>query len=159
MTEVGGALDVSRLTVSFAEGTQPDGPLTPRRYTLTHSDRTGRLFLSIGPDFDRRALCKLQVRLMGDEVLGEWAVDEQGPRLDLHMRAQGGLPLFGTATMRVRIFRGYRPLVVATVCQGDAALLAAHPQLGDAEVVAIFHWRGRRQQREPWGHLREWRPM
>ena len=41
-------LDPTRLHVTFLPGTGRDGPLTPRRYTLTHSDRTGHLFLSVG---------------------------------------------------------------------------------------------------------------
>lgn len=28
----------------------PIDPISPRRYTLTHSDITGELFLTIGPD-------------------------------------------------------------------------------------------------------------
>jgi hypothetical protein len=66
--------DAARLRVGFAEGTRPDGPLNPRRYTLTHSDRTGDLFLTIGPDYDQRALRALQVRLERDEVLGDWVL-------------------------------------------------------------------------------------
>lgn len=144
-------MDASRLHVTFAEGTRPDGPLTPRRYTLTHSDLTGRLFLSIGPDYDRRALRTLQVRLERDEVLGEWVLGEDGPRLDLHMAAQGGLPVFGTGAMRCDIFRRYRPLVLEALRYGDRAFADAHPELDDAPVVAWFRWRHGRVQSEPWG--------
>lgn len=143
--------DPSKLTVSLAEGARPDGPPMPRRYTLTHSDRTGMLFLTIDRNFDRRALAKLQVRLMRDEVLGEWVVDHQGARLELHMRAQGWPFLFGTSAMRRRIFRSYRELVLAALCHGDAAFLAANPSLYDAEVVAVFHLRGDGRQSESWG--------
>jgi integrase len=38
-----------KLHVSLAEGSIADGPVTPRSYTLTHSDTTGDLFLTIGP--------------------------------------------------------------------------------------------------------------
>lgn len=149
--------DASRLHVTFAEGTRPDGPLTPRRYTLTHSDRTGHLFLSIGPDYDRRALRALQVRLERDEVLGEWVLADEGPRLDLHMAAQGGLPVFGTGAMRCRIFRSYRPLVLGAMRYADAPLSAAEPGLDDAPVIARFHWRRGRVESEPWGRWGEWR--
>ncbi len=148
--------DASRLRVGFAEGTRPDGPLNPRRYTLTHSDRTGNLFLTIGPDYDQRALRALQVRLERDEVLGDWVLAAEGPRLDLHMMAQGGLPLFGTGAMRCDIFRRYRPLVLAALRHGDRALTEAHPGLDAAPVVARFHWRGGRQESEQWGRWGEW---
>ena len=147
-------MDASRLKVTFHEGTTAAGPLSPRRYTLTHSDRSGVLFLAIGADFDRRALRTLQVRLMRDEVLGDWLIDTRGPRLELHMAAQGGLPLFGTAGMRVTIFRRYRPLVLDALAYGDSGLLATHPELAAAPVVAVFHWRGGREEREEWGRLR-----
>ena len=38
-----------KLHVGPAEGSIADGPVTPRCYTLTHSDTTGDLFLTIGP--------------------------------------------------------------------------------------------------------------
>jgi len=145
-------LDVSRLHVVFAEGTRPDGPLTPRRYTFTHSDRPGKLFLCVGPDYDHRALHSLQVRLERDEVLGEWVLGCDGPRLDLHMAAQGGLPLFGTGAMRCRIFRHYRPLVLEALRYGDREFTGAHSQLDEAPVVARFHWRRGRVESEAWGH-------
>ena len=149
--------DASRLHVSFVDATRPDGPLTPRRYTLTHSDRTGHLFLAIGAEHDRHALRALQVRLERDEVLGEWVVDEHGPRLDLHMMAQGGLPVFGTGKMRCNIFRHYRPMVLGAMRYADAALSAALPELDDAPVSARFHWRRGRVESEPWGRWGDYR--
>jgi hypothetical protein len=150
-------MDPARLHVTFRKGTTAAGPLSPRRYTLTHSDRTGMLFLVVGAEFDDAALRKLQVRLMRDEVRGTWLFDGAGPRLELHMAAQGGLPLFGSARRRVSIFRRYRALVLAALAQGDAGLLAAHPELADATVVAVFHWRSGRSEREDWPHLGEYR--
>ena len=131
-------LDASRLHVTFAYGARPDGPLTPRRYTLTHSDLTGDLFLTIGADYDHHALHALQVRLERDEVLGEWVLDDDGPRLDLHMAAQGGLPVFGTGAMRCNIFRRYRPMMLEALRYGDRAFTKAHGELDDALVVARF---------------------
>ncbi len=146
-------LEVSKLHVTWGQGVRPDGPLSPRRYTLTHSDRTGHLFLTIAQDYDDEALRKLQARLERDEVLGEWVIDSHGPRLDLYMAAQGGLPVFGTAAMRCRIFRHYRPLVLEALQYGDRALTQAHPELDGAPVVARFRWRRGRVDNESWG---EW---
>ena len=143
--------DASRLHVTFAEGTQLDGPLTPRRYTLTHSDRTGDLFLTIGSDYDRHALRTLQVRLERDEVLGEWVPAAGKPHLDLHMTAQGGLPVFGTGAMRCNIFRRYRAMVLEALGYADRVFAEAHPELHDAPVIARFHWRRGRVESEPWG--------
>ena len=144
-------LEASKLHVKFGEGARPDGPLYPRRYTLTHSDRTGDLFLTIGADYDRRALRALQVRLERDEVLGEWIRTDDGPSLTLHMTAQGGVPIFGTAAMRRTIFRHYRSLVLDALGYADRALSEAHPELEGAPVVACFHWRRGRREDERWG--------
>jgi hypothetical protein len=144
-------VDESRLHITFAEGAGRDGPLVPRRYTLTHSDRTGHLFVTVAAEYDAGALRALQVRLERDEVLGEWVEDGEGPRLDLHMAAQGGLPIFGTARMRVRIFRHYRELVLEALRVADRGLSAARPGLARSPVVARFHWRRGRVESEDWG--------
>ncbi len=143
--------DAGKLHVTLGEGVQPQTPLACRRYTLTHSDRTGDLFLTVDTEYDRRALSALQVRLERDEVLGHWVVEDDRPRLELHMMAQGGLPFFGTARMRQGIFRRYRSLVLAALRHADAPLSAAHPELADAPVIARFHWRRGREEQEPWG--------
>ena len=143
--------DDGKLKVTFAPGTLPDGPIAPRRYTLTHSDRTGQLFLVIGAEYDGKALRSLQVRLERDEVLGEWVISDGRPRLELHMTAQGGLPVFGTAAMRRRIFRGYRGLVLAALEHAERAFTGAHPELVGAPVLARFHWRRGREECESWG--------
>jgi hypothetical protein len=143
--------DTARLHVRLEEGILPWGPVVPRRYTYTHSDLTGRLFLTIGADYDRQVLGTLQARLERDEVLGEWVVDERGPRLELRMAAQGGLPVFGTGTLRRRIFSHYRTLVLAALRHGDRMLTEAHPELAEAPVAVRFDWRDGRDDREAWG--------
>jgi len=143
--------DDEKLHVTFSEGCTPDAPLLSRRYTLTHSDRTGDLFLTIGCEYDRDALGALQVRVERDEVLGEWILDTDGPRLELSMMAQGGMPFFGTGAMRRNIFCHYRPMVLAALRHGDRLFSQAHPELAHAPVVARFDWRDGRDDTEPWG--------
>ena len=41
-----------RLHTRLGAGADLDTPLSPRRYTLTHSDRTGDLYLTIGAEYD-----------------------------------------------------------------------------------------------------------
>jgi hypothetical protein len=149
-------VDTSKLHVRFVQPLPAEGPLVPRRYTLTHSDATGDLFLTIGPEYDDSALSALQVRLERDEVLGEWIVDDGMPRLELRMMAQGGLPLFGTGAMRCEIFRHYRPMVLGAIRWADRELVEANPHLDDAPVRARFRWR-RGDRIEEWGTFGEWR--
>jgi hypothetical protein len=61
-------LKPEKLHVRFSAGTTPEGPVTPRRYTLTHSDATGDLFLTVGPEYDRAQISGWQTRLMRDRV-------------------------------------------------------------------------------------------
>ncbi len=47
--------------------------LQPRRYTLTHSDETAELFLTVGSDFNCEKLSSQR-----DEVIGEWQTHSLG---------------------------------------------------------------------------------
>ena len=67
-----------RLSVEYRNGVTATEPIIPRHYTLTHSDLTGELFLTIGTQF---AWDKVNPD-MRDEVLGEWKTN--GNLLVLH---------------------------------------------------------------------------
>lgn len=67
-----GRFNPNKLHVRFQPGTTPVNPVVPRRYTLTHSDRTGHLFLTIGSDYDGAQISGWYTRWMRDEVLAEW---------------------------------------------------------------------------------------
>lgn len=99
-----GRLKADKLHVQFAAGAAYAGPLTPRRYTLTHSDATGDLYLTIGADYDRRQLGGSQARFMRDEVLAEWRREPEDPALHVDCHVSGGLVL-GSAGWRDAIFR------------------------------------------------------
>lgn len=145
------------LHVRFARGVAPDGPLMPRRYTLTHSDTTGDLFLTVGLDYDRGQISGWYTRLMRDEVLAEWREDDDGPSLHVFCHVSGGLA-FGTAGWRYAIFRRELPLVLEAFRYGDRALFAAHPELDGAFVRIHFQARQRRYRRvERWGTLADYR--
>jgi len=66
-----GELYAQKLHVTFHAGTSPGILEFPRCYTLTHSDRTGDLFLTIGAKYDQKQIAGLYTRLMRDEVLAE----------------------------------------------------------------------------------------
>ena len=66
-------LNPGKLSVDFREGVTTTEPIIPRRYTLTHSDITAELFLTIGLKY---AYDKISA--MRDEVLGEWIKTRNG---------------------------------------------------------------------------------
>ncbi len=144
-------LDPQKLHVRFAAGVTPAGPLLPRRYTLTHSDTTGELFLTVGTDYERAQTSGWYTRLLRDEVLAEWVEEESGPVLHVHCHVSGG-PVLGTAGMRDAIFRRELPLALEAICYGDREFLAAQPELPQAKIRVHFHAAGRRYDRvEDWG--------
>jgi len=62
-------LNPNLLHVEFIDGVNETAPVTPRAYTLTHSDFTGELFLSIGKEFNFSQIEGIYTRLMRDEDL------------------------------------------------------------------------------------------
>jgi len=144
-------LDPRKLHVEFAPGVLPQGPLTPRRYTLTHSDSTGDLFLTIAPEVDRKQIAGWYTRLMRDEVLAEWQENEEGPALQVSCHVSGGL-VFGSAAMRYRIFRHELDLALEAFRFSDGRLFEARPELDRAPIFVRFHSTNRRYHKiERWG--------
>ena len=149
-------LNPEKLHVQFADGVTSEGPATPRHYTLTHSDATGDLFLTIGPDYDQQQLGEWQVRLMRDEVLAEWRDDEDGPGLHAHCHVSGALS-FGPAGWRYAIFRRELPLALEALCFGDQRLFETQPYLKRAPVWIHFHAKQPRYNRtERWGTVADY---
>jgi hypothetical protein len=144
-------LKPEKLHVRFVSNTAPEGPVTPRRYTLTHSDATGDLFLTIGPDYDRKQISGWYTRLLRDEVLAEWREEENGSALHVHCHVSGGL-VVGSAGWRDAIFQRELPLVLEAFRFGDRRLFEVQPELDQAPIWVHFHARQPRYNRvESWG--------
>jgi hypothetical protein len=140
-----------KLHVEFMAGAAPEGPFANRRYTLTHSDRTGDLFLSIGLTYNRPQISGWYTRLLRDEVLAEWVEEDNGPALHVHCHVSGGLVL-GSADWRYAIFQRELPLVLEAFRCGDRYLFEAQPKLDHAPIWVHFHAKQRRYDRlAQWG--------
>jgi len=149
-------LKPDKLHVTFAEPTAPEGPLTPRRYTLTHSDRTGDLFLTIAADHDHRQISGWYTQLMRDEVLAGWQEDDAGPALHVHCHVSGGLAL-GPPGFRFDIFQRELPLVLEAIRYGDKRLFENRPVLDHAPVWVHLHAVQERYNLvEQWGVPADW---
>jgi len=150
-------LDPAKLHVRFSPGVTPDGLLAPRRYTLTHSDSTGDLFLTVAPEIDRKQISGFYTRIMRDEVTAEWQEDPDGPALHLFCHVSGGL-VFGGAGMRYGIFRSELGLVLEAFRFGDACLFEARPELDRAPIWVHFRSTNRRfDKTELWGTPADYR--
>ena len=146
-----------QLHVRFFGGARPEGSVEPRRYTLTHSDSTGELFLTVGLDYDRRQISGWYTRFMRDEVLAEWRTEQDGPSLHVYCHVSGGLVL-GPANWRYAIFQRELPLVLEAFRHGDRLLLSASPELDSAPIRIHFRARQPRYRRvESWGKPADYR--
>ncbi|MFN2188699.1 MAG: staygreen family protein [Candidatus Promineifilaceae bacterium] len=151
-------LNPSLLTVKFSKDISKTRIEIPRRYTLTHSDQTGELFLTVGRDFDYRQIGGWYTRLMRDEVLAEWeeSLEDQPMILRVHCHVSGGLVL-GTARWRYNIFNHHMRQVLQSLRYGDRQLVEHNPELDKAMVIVRYKARQRKFNKEVhWGVFGEY---
>ncbi len=149
-------LDPKKLHVHF-DSVSHDILSLPRRYTLTHSDKTGDLFLKVSSDFDDKQISGLYTRLMRDEVLAEWKTEQDRFSLHVYCHVCGGL-VFGTASLRESIFRRELPLALEAIIHGDRELFLKDPRLDRAEILVHFHKpKSQDCKVEPWGNATDYK--
>ena len=150
-------LNPEKLHVTYLSGTTQDKLILPRYYTLTHSDMTGDLFLTIGDAYDEKQISKLYTRLMRDEVLAE--LINNGDRLELRVycHVSGGL-VIGTAKWRNSIFHAELPLAIEAIRHGDKTFFETNPHLDQTPVNVYFHSHTSRYNHlENWGAMSDYR--
>jgi hypothetical protein len=151
------SLDPRKLHVSFQGGASTDVLEVPRQYTLTHSDVTGELFLTIGAKYDHKQIAGLYTRLMRDEVLAEWKQEGGQPALHVYVHVSGGI-VFGFAGWRNAILHYHMPMVLEAIRNGDREIFNQHPELDEAKVCVHFVSRRQRyHQVEDWGQIKEYK--
>ena len=123
-----------RLSVTYRDGTTAANLVLPRRYTLTHSDSTGELFLNIGCDYAWD-----QVNSTRDEVLGEWYPSGSHSLIYLiHVYIDQGEYDLNTSSKRYETFKRELPLALTAIRYGDRALFKAYPFLDHAPIIITF---------------------
>ena len=130
-------LNPDKLHTRYSPGTLPDRFTIPRMYTLTHSDFTGDLYLTIGSDYDLKQCSGIYTRLMRDEVLAEISETENGYALHVYCHVSGGF-VFGTAKFRYDIFQRELPLVLESIRYGDATLFGSTPEMDEIPIIVHF---------------------
>jgi hypothetical protein len=130
-------LSPEKLHVVFKGNVNAEGPIVPRCYTLTHSDFTGDMFLTIGASYDLKQISGIYTKLMRDEVLAEWGNLNDILSLIVHCHVSGGL-IFGKASWRESIFRQEMPLVLESIRYGDRILFKLNPKLYECPVWIHF---------------------
>ncbi len=129
--------------------------IIPRKYTLTHSDSTGDLFLTIGTEYDYDQISGLYTRLMRDEVLAEWQKKNNHYELHIFMHVSGGF-CFGWAGLRDRIFRHHLSLVLEVFRYGDKKMFEEIPEIKDSKIIVHFQSNRKKYDKiEDYGRFKE----
>jgi magnesium dechelatase len=149
-------LNPDKLSVKYPDNNYAGNSTFPRYYTLTHSDRTGNLFLTIGREYDRKQVSSLYTRLMRDEILAELVRDGDNIALHVYCHVSGGIVL-GGAGWRYRIFQTELPLVIEAIRYGDRALFETFPGINQTQVIVHFvSHKPKYNKTEDWGELNKY---
>lgn len=108
-------------------------PIIPRRYTLTHSDLTGDLFLTIGSHYAWD-----KINPTRDEVLGGWKIKEIPLYYCVYLHIDQGQYHQTAAAKRNEIFRRELPLALTAIKYADKLLFNTFPHLAQAPIIVNF---------------------
>ncbi|MGK0468220.1 MAG: hypothetical protein ACJAX4_003540 [Clostridium sp.] len=121
------------LHVNFGIGTGETKPIIPRKYTLTHSDVTGELFLTIAAKYDYDKITDMR-----DEVLAEWIMVNSGYALMvIVMVDKEKNPIM--SAVRNNIFTKELPLALQALRYGDREFFRENPSLDKAPIYVKFN--------------------
>ncbi|MCA1053852.1 staygreen family protein [Rossellomorea aquimaris] len=123
-----------KLSVTYLPPASIFYPVDNRKYTLTHSDATGDLFLSIGCHYDVEKI-NGQMR---DEVLGEWRREQGQYALFGKVYVSGGEFDERLSKVRFMIFKKELPLALSAIVNGDRGYYTYYPWLLDAPIYIYF---------------------
>ncbi|AJD26237.1 hypothetical protein G8E05_07100 [Clostridium botulinum] len=124
-------LNPEKLSVEFRDGVTNTEPILGRRYTLTHSDITAELFLTIGLTYAYDKIDALR-----DEVLGEWIEKEKNYLFHVYLHVDGNNPI--VTGVRNHIFRRELPLALEAIRYSDRKFFSFHPKLDNSPIIVHF---------------------
>ncbi|MBU3161509.1 staygreen family protein [Clostridium frigoris] len=121
------------LHVNFGLGTGETKPIIPRKYTLTHSDVTGELFLTIAAKYDYDKITDMR-----DEVLAEWIMVNNEYALMVNVMVDKEKNPIMSA-VRNSIFIKELPLALSAIRYGDREFFRENPSLDKAPIYVKFN--------------------
>ncbi len=124
----------SKLSTTLVPPATSSYPVSGRKYTLTHSDTTGQLFLSIGCSYNNKAIDKN----MRDEVLAALHVTDRQAVIQGEVFVSGGEFSREQAQLRYQIFRRELPLALEAMFYGDQAFFQHYPDLLNTPIYIYF---------------------
>jgi len=125
-------LNTEMLHVIFGMGTGETKPIIPRKYTLTHSDVTGELFLTIAEKYDYDKITDMR-----DEVLAEWIMVNSEYALMVNVMVDKEKNPIMSA-VRNSIFTKELPLALQAIRYGDREFFKENSSLDKAPIYVKF---------------------
>ncbi|MEG2740020.1 staygreen family protein [Clostridium sp.] len=107
-------------------------PIKGRKYTMTHSDETADLFVTVGLNYAEDKVSKIR-----DEVRLEW-VEEEGKLILYGEVLIDGEGISGNERIRNNIFMKEMPLALQSVRYGDRELFKNNEHLDCAIILIHF---------------------
>lgn len=124
----------SKLSVTYLPPATPFKPVDERKYTLTHSDDTGELYLTVGYCYDMDAINPK----FRDEVLAEWVPRMGQYVLSGKVYVTGGEFDEQYSKIRFMIFQRELSLALTAIVYGDRAFYQHYPWLLDSPIYIHF---------------------
>lgn len=124
-------LDLNKLFVEY-RNVSALSPIIGRKYTQTHSDSTGNLFLTIALHY-----AEDKISAQKDHVLAEWLYDES-KKYYLHGYVYVGGDDRQLAEIRYTIFMRELPLALAVIRNGDKQFFENNYALDQAPIYVYF---------------------
>ena len=121
-----------KLFVEYKGDNKSNIPKEKRKYTLTHSDETGDLFLTIGEEYDYEKTNDTR-----DEVLAEWNKKDEIDILNVVLQVTVDSNIAKTI-IRDKIFREELPLALEAIMYGDRQFLKEDSNLYNAPIIINF---------------------
>lgn len=125
-------LNPEKLSVELRDGVTWTQPVIGRKYTLTHSDITAELFLTVGLKYAYD-----KINEMRDEVLAQWGIYNGHPVLYAYVYVDGE-STGEKAGIRNMIFRRELPLALEGIRYGDRVFFEANSELNYAPIWIHF---------------------
>lgn len=123
--------DASKVRAEFRDGVTKDQPIRGRKYTMTHSDDTGELFVTIGTRFAEDKIKKER-----DEVL----LEIRGGRRNLEFFGTVFVdgPNMKATQFRNEIFLREMPIALKAIRYADRELFERYPVLDRIPIRIWF---------------------
>lgn len=125
-------LDPNRVYTEFRNGVCQTKPVYGRKYTVTHSDETAELFVTIGMTYAQDKIGPIH-----DEVLLTFTKDGRKPIL-LGNVLVDGKGITGDANMRNTIFIREMPTALQAIRYADRKLFDTYKCLDNLPILIMF---------------------